>query len=129
MDIEVKRSFPEAPEGARGGFSSGGAVQSKIETPLPSSAGVVKGPGDEAKAEVEAYGRETLSQLMEKAADLLSLFDRELKYEILEEAGVVQVQVIDARDGRVVRKVPSDEVVKFIEALRNKIDDRVDVWA
>jgi uncharacterized FlaG/YvyC family protein len=72
---------------------------------------------------------ELLVTQMDQAADLLSLFDRELKYEVLEGAGVVQLQVIDAHDGRVVRKVPADEVIKFILAMKEKIDDRVDVWA
>jgi uncharacterized FlaG/YvyC family protein len=47
----------------------------------------------------------------------------------MEDAGVVQIQVIDARDGRVVRKIPADEVVKFIEGLREQLDDHMDVWA
>ncbi|MDR1379660.1 MAG: hypothetical protein LBJ36_11520 [Synergistaceae bacterium] len=45
----------------------------------------------------------------------------------------MQLQVIDARDGRVARKVPADEVIKFIQAMKEKLkaklDDRVDVWA
>jgi uncharacterized FlaG/YvyC family protein len=66
---------------------------------------------------------------MDQTAELLSRFDRELKYEVMEDAGVVQIQVIDARDGRVVRKIPADEVVKFIEGLREQLDDHMDVWA
>ncbi|MDR2137797.1 MAG: flagellar protein FlaG [Synergistaceae bacterium] len=62
-----------------------------------------------------------------KAPEEKAAFDRELKFEVREEAGVVQLQVIDARDGRVVRKVPADEVLKFIETMKKKIYDRVDV--
>jgi hypothetical protein len=29
----------------------------------------------------------------------------------------------------VVRKIPADEVVKFIETMKKKLDDRMDVWA
>jgi uncharacterized FlaG/YvyC family protein len=78
---------------------------------------------------VDALDHETLSELLERTTDLLSVFDRELRYEILEEAGVVQMQIIDSRDGKVVRKVPADEVIKFLKAMKQQIDDRVDVWA
>ena len=60
---------------------------------------------------------------------MLSRFDRELKYEVIEEAGMVQIQVIDGRDGHVVRKIPADEVIRFIETLREQVDDHMDVWA
>ncbi|MDR1379565.1 MAG: flagellar protein FlaG [Synergistaceae bacterium] len=79
--------------------------------------------------QADAFDHKTLSELLEHTVDLLSIFDRELKYEILEEAGVVQIQVIDSRDGKVVRKVPADEVIKFLAALKEQIDDRVDIFA
>jgi hypothetical protein len=95
-----------------------------LDTPKPPKTPITpKIP--EAEGET-AFDRETIT---ERAAKLPSVFYRELKYEVLEEAGVVQIQVIDARDGRVVRKVPADEVVKFVEAMKKKIDDRLDVRA
>jgi uncharacterized FlaG/YvyC family protein len=108
--------------------------RSSVEAPLGKSNAVFSSP---IEAVNDASGVETpteedyelLVTRMDQAADLLSLFDRELKYEVLEDAGVVQLQVIDAHDGRVVRKVPADEVIKFILAMKEKIDDRVDVWA
>jgi uncharacterized FlaG/YvyC family protein len=73
--------------------------------------------------------KKAVADLMERTSELLSVFDRELKYELQEEAGVVQIQVIDSRDGRVVRKIPADEVIKFLELMKTNFDDRVDVWA
>ena len=78
---------------------------------------------------VSGLDRETQKQALSRTAELLSVFDRKLKYEVLEDAGIVQIQVIDANDGRVVRKIPADEVIRFIEAIKEKIDDRVDVLA
>jgi uncharacterized FlaG/YvyC family protein len=75
------------------------------------------------------FGRETVKELVKRSSELLSAFDRQLKYELKEDAGIVQVQVIDPSDGRVVRKIPADEVIKFIERMRDESDDRVDVWA
>jgi uncharacterized FlaG/YvyC family protein len=78
---------------------------------------------------------ETQKQARPQTAEPLFVFDRELKYEVLEDVGLVQVQVIDVNDGRVVRKIPTDEVIKFIRVIKTmkekkaKIDDRVDVLA
>jgi uncharacterized FlaG/YvyC family protein len=85
-------------------------------------------PNIDAEAAPE-LDKETRQKTLSQTVELLSLFDRKLKYEVLEDVGVVQIQVIDSRDGRVVRKVPADEVIKFIQAMKEKIDDRVDVLA
>jgi uncharacterized FlaG/YvyC family protein len=70
-----------------------------------------------------------VTELVKRSAELLSTFDRELKYEVKDDAGVVQIQVIDPRDGRVVRKIPADEVIKFLKHMKEQIDDRVNVLA
>jgi uncharacterized FlaG/YvyC family protein len=87
-------------------------------------------PASDADTEaVSELNEESQKKALSQTVELLSVFERELKYEVLEEAGVVQIQVIDANDGRVVRKIPADEVVKFIKAMKEKIDDRIDVLA
>jgi uncharacterized FlaG/YvyC family protein len=80
-------------------------------------------------AEAAELDQETQKKALSHTAELLSTFDRKLKYEVLEDAGIVQIQVINAHDGRVVRKIPADEVIRFIMAMKEKIDDRVDVLA
>jgi uncharacterized FlaG/YvyC family protein len=76
---------------------------------------------------VPELDKEAQKKAMTHAVELFSMFDRKLKYEILEDSGIVQMQVIDASNGRVVRKIPADEVIKFIKAVKEQIDDRVDV--
>jgi hypothetical protein len=71
---------------------------------------------------VSELDQESQKKALSQTVELLSIFDRELKYEVLEDAGVVQIQVIDANDGRIVRKIPADEVIKFILAMKEKID-------
>ena len=44
---------------------------------------------------------------------------RHLQYEVIEDAAVVQVSVINTEDGTVVRKVPPDNVVGFIRKFRS----------
>jgi uncharacterized FlaG/YvyC family protein len=96
------------------------------------SAALLKSPPPVSDLEAEAVSepdKESQKQALSRTAELLSIFGRELKYEVLEDAGVVQIQVIDAADGRIVRKIPADEVIKFILAMKEKVDDRVDVLA
>jgi uncharacterized FlaG/YvyC family protein len=119
-------------------FSTEGLPYAKEEGPrkalrlesLKSAAPDQPSPVSDAEAEgVSGLDKETQKQALSQTAGLLSLFGWELKYEVLEDAGVVQIQVIDAADGRVVRKIPADEVIKLIEAIKEKMDERVDVLA
>ena len=43
---------------------------------------------------------------------------RHLKYEVIDEAALVQVSVINSEDGTVVRKVPPDKVVGLVVRMR-----------
>jgi uncharacterized FlaG/YvyC family protein len=57
------------------------------------------------------------------------MLDRDLKFEVHDESGIVQIQVIDTTDGRVIRKIPADEVLKLVASIREKMSERVDVKA
>ena len=43
---------------------------------------------------------------------------RHLQYEVIEDAAIVQVSVINSEDGAVIRKVPPDKVVGFARNFR-----------
>jgi hypothetical protein len=73
--------------------------------------------------------KESVREMMKRTSELVSLTSRDLKFEVHDEAGIVQVQVIDTTDGRIVRKIPSDEVLKLVTALKEKMTERVDVKA
>ncbi|MDR1379325.1 MAG: hypothetical protein LBJ36_09795 [Synergistaceae bacterium] len=74
-------------EKARGGTPLGfgtATAPNKTETPL--SLDMMKAIESENES---VFDRETTADLTERTAELLSVFDRELKYEVLEEAGMV----------------------------------------
>ena len=99
----------------------------KNQAELPSNAVLVQ--NIEA---IYAESRAALDRKTENTTELLSILERELKFEILQDAGVVQIQVIDARDGKVLRKIPMDEVIRFLEFVKNmkeQTGDGVDVRA
>lgn len=64
--------------------------------------------------------------MLEQTAELLSLLDRKVRFEVLEDAGLVQIQVIDSRDDSVIRRVPSDEVVRFLEFVKERMQEQID---
>jgi uncharacterized FlaG/YvyC family protein len=130
MEIKLPDAFftPDSRSGFQPSGFSEEILQDKPNAAFSSPIEAVNDASDaDFPEDEEDY--ELLVALMDQTAELLSRFDRELKYEVLEEAGVVQIQVIDARDGRVIRKIPADEVIKFIEGLREQLDDHMDVWA
>ena len=124
----------EAFEAVRNDLPSGGVqgAAAKAETPVTAeTAKNAKSAQNIDKAAESGFpqDRQTVSKLVKQTSELMSAFDRQLKYEMKDEAGVVQIQVIDSRDGRVVRKIPADEVIKFLEQIKTQVDDRVDVLA
>lgn len=49
---------------------------------------------------------------------------RHLQYEVIEDAAIVQVSVINTEDGTVVRKVPPDNVVGFVRKFQASLRNR-----
>jgi uncharacterized FlaG/YvyC family protein len=130
MEVKLPDAFftPDSRSGFQPSGLSEEILQGKSDAASLSLARAVNS-GSKTEPEIDEEEYEILVALMEQTATLLSRFDRELKYEVREDAGLVQIQVIDARDGRVVRKIPADEVVQFIANLREQFDDHMDVLA
>ena len=129
MEIKLPDAFftPDSRSGFQPSGFSEEVLQGRSEVAFPSPVEAVNNAGNtELQIDEEEY--ELLVELMDQTAELLSRFDRKLKYEVIEDAGVVQIQVIDGRDGRVLRKIPADEVVKFIAGLREQLDSHMDMW-
>lgn len=79
--------------------------------------------------DVVELSKSAVQDIMRRTSELVSALDRNLKFEVIDDAGVVQIQVIDSTDGRVVRKIPSDEVLKLVAHIKEKMSERVDVKA
>lgn len=85
----------------------------------------------EAAKPEEELDRETVVDVVKKAfeaADALAP-QRHLQYELVTEADTIQVQVVNTRDGSIVRKVPADEIIEQIKRIQNLLSDRMDVTA
>lgn len=72
---------------------------------------------------------EKLKDAVAQANSLSVMFDRSLKFEYRQEADIYQVSVIDTSKDEVVRKIPPDEVVRFIESIKDLFGAMLDVQA
>ena len=58
---------------------------------------------------------EIQGKIIDKASEM-----RHLKYEVIDDADIVQISVVNSADGTVVRKVPPDKIVNFVKEVRGK---------
>ena len=101
--------------------SSGIAAVGKVsEVPVPKKT---------AEPPVKPVSEEQVQDAVDQANKLAVAFDRSLKYEYRKEADIYQVSVIDTSKDEVVRKIPPDEVVRFMENIRELFGALLDVNA
>lgn len=81
--------------------------------------------------EKEALSREAMKDVLDKTLEVVDLLTphRHLEYEVIEEADIVQVQVVNTDDGSIVRKIPGDDIVKLVEQIHKVLSERLDVKA
>ncbi len=64
------------------------------------------------------------ADILEKSAEM-----RHLEYEIIEDAKMIQIRVINTKSGEIIRKIPQDKVVNLVRKIRQNKDKRLDVKA
>lgn len=52
---------------------------------------------------------------------------RHLKYDVIDDAAIVQVSVINSEDGTIVRKFPPDQVVEFVRTFKRSRAARLNI--
>ncbi len=62
-----------------------------------------------------------MERLLDQAEKMAGVFGRNLKFRYRKEADVYQVEVVDAQSDEIVRKIPSDEMVRFIEHINEML--------
>lgn len=72
----------------------------------------------QADADSSNFSKEELNTLIEEAQEQLDANNVKLKFNVLEEADTVQVEIIDG-EGKVIRKIPDDDLVKLSKSLKN----------
>ncbi len=74
-------------------------------------------------------GVEQIRKAARQAQEIAQAFDRSLRFEVREEAGLVQVSVVDTVTDSVVRKIPPDYIVHFMAHVREMFGAMLDTEA
>lgn len=80
---------------------------------------VLKQEGAESKSSGEQhFDKEQLDSIIKEAQEHLEQQDINLKFNVLEEGETVQVEIVDS-DGKTIRKIPEDDLLKLSKSLKN----------
>ncbi len=103
----------------------------EIGRPKPETAESLELKAKAEKEQQSGLTKDEEKNILKKTLELVDALTprRHLEYEVMEEADIVQVQVVNTDDGTVVRKIPSDEIVKLVEQIRAMLADRFEVEA
>ena len=113
MTIEMKQ-----------GLRSENASTAKAEYRPPTQDGtapradVVNAQGKAASGKSTGPTREELDAMIAEAEKLLETNDVKLKFNVLQDRDTVQVEIIDS-DGKTIRKIPDDDLLKLTKSLKN----------
>ncbi|MBL3593114.1 MAG: flagellar protein FlaG [Synergistaceae bacterium] len=86
------------------------------------------GSGDGSREE-KKMGVDQVRKAADHAQEVAWVFGRSLRFEVKEAAGLVQVSVLDAVSNKVVRKIPPDSIVHFVEHVREMLGALMDTEA
>lgn len=75
-----------------------------------------------AQAKTEQQADKVRDEVLSRAGE-----KRHLRYEVIEDADIVQISVINSEDGTIVRKVPSDKVVGLVKKIRERRKQKLDM--
>ncbi|MDR1733080.1 MAG: flagellar protein FlaG [Synergistaceae bacterium] len=92
------------------------------KTPAP-------GAGEDVAGIFSSQSHEKKRAILEKVCELMELTQTDLKYHVREGVNMVQVQVIDRSDGRVLRNIPTEETLGMVAYLIAHMKDRMDLKA
>lgn len=120
MRIQVQNVDAPAPDG-------GGVSRSARQNENPPS--VASTGREEGVRGSDLPDEKQIRAALEKVEKMAGIFDRNLKFLFRKEADVYQVEVIDASRDEVVRKIPPDEMIRFIGRINEMIGALFDVSA
>ena len=102
----------------------------ELGKPTPETAASLK-LKTETEQEKDGLTKEDEKDILKKTLELVDLIAPRphLEYKIVEDAYMVQVHVVNTDDGIIVRKIPSDEIVKLVKQAHAMLAERFEVEA
>ncbi|MEW6445837.1 MAG: flagellar protein FlaG [Pseudomonadota bacterium] len=114
-----------APQ-AEGGFRASGATATSEAVSLigVAASGVREVNGSAPGAEPQVGTPEEIQQAVDDVKELIQTVRRDLNLNIDEDSGRLVIKVIDRDSEEVVRQIPSEEILSFIQKLSKLIESR-----
>jgi len=78
------------------------------------------------KQKEDIIDSKTISDSVDKANKLVLIFDKSIKFVYNQEVGRNYINVVDNNTDEIIRKIPAEEVRRFIEAVANEVGIVVD---
>lgn len=96
------------------------ATERPVRDGTAKSGQLVVAKQDNAKSDKQSqhFSREELDSFIKDAEEHLANNDVKLKFNVIEENDTVQVEIVDG-DGKTIRKIPDDELLKLSKSLKN----------
>ncbi len=66
----------------------------------------------------ERFSEDELNAALSRAEEHFAANNVKLKFNVLEENGTIQVEILDS-DGKTIRKIPEDDLLKLSESLKD----------
>ena len=128
VNLSAKGVLPAAPEALP---AAGGDVPEGVRPPEAAQAAPEALREDPAASPEREPDRDAQKDVLEKVLEVVNLLapDRHLEYEVIEDADMVQIQVVNNEDGQVVRRIPADEIIAMVKQIHKALSDRLDVVA
>lgn len=96
-------------------------VQSQTQKPAVQDAKKINVNNEQDKRHQESeagYSRDELQQAVEKLNAATDLFNIKLRFKLDHEKGELYVLVIDAREGKIIRRIPPENVLKVTSEMQ-----------
>ena len=82
-----------------------------------------------AEPEKEAVNKDDALTAIGQANKLMELFNRDLRFEMHEETGIIKISIVDKNSGKVVKQIPPDSILDMISKIQEIIGGLMDVKA
>ena len=82
-----------------------------------------------AEPEKQAVNEQDSLTAIEQANKLMELFNRDLRFEMHRESGVVKISIVSRNDGKVIKQIPPDSVLDMISKVKDMLGSLMDVKA
>ncbi|NCC97630.1 MAG: hypothetical protein EOM02_12455 [Synergistales bacterium] len=122
----------EMPGNAVGAYSAGTVVPTDSSSRQDKETQRVLGQAAYSSSALGVKKVEEIEEALQQAEKVASAFDRNIRFEYRKEADLYQVLVMEVGqkgDDNVIRKIPPDEVVNFIEHVKDMFGALIDVEA